>query len=101
VQQSLEAVGPGGTVLFFAPTKPEIQSEINLWKLWQKEVTITHSYAADFPNLQTALTWIRHDRVNVADMITHVFPLNKTVEGFQLTARHRDGSLKAIVHPQE
>jgi L-iditol 2-dehydrogenase len=101
VQQSLEAVGPGGTVLFFAPTNPEIQSEINLWKLWQKEVTITHSYAADFPNLQTALTWIRHDRVNVADMITHVFPLNKTVEGFQLTARHRDGSLKAIVHPQE
>jgi len=101
VQQSLEAVGPGGTVLFFAPTNPEIQSEINLWKLWQKEVTITHSYAADFPNLQTALTWIRHNRVNVADMITHVFPLNETVEGFQLTARHRDGSLKAIVHPQE
>jgi len=101
VQQSLEAVGPGGTVLFFAPTNPEIQSEINLWKLWQKEVTITHSYAADFPNLQTALTWIRHNRVNVADMITHVFPLNKTVEAFQLTARHRDGSLKAIVHPQE
>ena len=101
VQQSLEAVGPGGTVLFFAPTNPEIQSEINLWKLWQKEVTITHSYAADFPNLQTALTWIRHDRVNVADMITHVFPLRETVEGFQLTARHRDGSLKVIIHPQE
>ena len=101
VNQALEAVGPGGTVLFFAPTNPEIQSEINLWKLWQKEVTITHSYAADFPNLQTAMTWIRHDRVNVADMITHVFPLNETVEGFQLTARHRDGSLKVIIHPQE
>jgi threonine dehydrogenase-like Zn-dependent dehydrogenase len=39
--------------------------------------------------------------VNVADMITHVFPLQDTVEGFQLTARHRDGSLKAIIHPQE
>ena len=101
VNQSLEAVGPGGTILFFAPTKPEIQSEINLWNLWQKEVTITHSYAADFPNLQTALTWIQHDRVNVAGMITHVFPLNETVEGFQLTARHRDGSLKVIIHPQE
>ena len=101
VQQSLEAVGPGGTVLFFAPTNPEIQSEINLWKLWQKEVTITHSYAADFPNLQTALKWIQYGRVNVADMITHVLPLRDTVEAFQLTARHRDGSLKAIVHPQE
>ena len=80
---------------------PFPSSEIYLRNLWQKEVTITHSYAADFPNLQTALTWIQHDRVNVAGMITHVFPLNETVEGFQLTARHRDGSLKVIMHPQE
>jgi L-iditol 2-dehydrogenase len=101
VQQSLDAVGPGGTILFFAPTNPEVQSEINLWKLWQKEVTITHSYAADLHNLTTALKWIQYNRINVTDMITHVFPLRETVEGFKLTARHREGSLKAIIHPQE
>ena len=101
VKQSFDAVGPGGTILFFAPTNPEIQSEINLWNLWQKEVTITHSYAADFHNLTTALKWIQYNRINVADMITHVFPLKETVEGFLLTARHRDGSLKVIIHPQE
>jgi L-iditol 2-dehydrogenase len=101
VQQSLEAVGPGGTILFFAPTNPEIQSEMNLWNLWQKEVTITHSYAADFHNLATALKWIQYERINVKDMITHVFPLQETAEGFGLTARHRDGSLKVIIHPQE
>jgi threonine dehydrogenase-like Zn-dependent dehydrogenase len=87
--------------LFFAPTNPEIQSEINLWNLWQKEATITHSYAADFHNLRTALTWIQYKRINVTDMITHVFPLKETAEGFLLTARHRDGSLKVIIHPQE
>jgi L-iditol 2-dehydrogenase len=101
VNQSFEAVGPGGTILFFAPTNPQIQSEINLWNLWQKEITITHSYAADFHNLSTALKLIQHKRVNVTDMITHVFPLQKTAEGFLLTARHRDGSLKIIIHPQE
>ncbi|MGA2121623.1 MAG: alcohol dehydrogenase catalytic domain-containing protein [Methanoregula sp.] len=101
VKQSLDAVGPGGTILFFAPTNPEIQSEINLWSLWQKEVTITHSYAADLHNLTTALKWIQYDRINVADMITHVFPLKETAEGFLLTARHQDGSLKVIIHPQE
>jgi len=37
----------------------------------------------------------------VADMITHVFPLKETVDGFSLTARHREGSLKVIIHPQE
>ncbi|MDI6877384.1 MAG: alcohol dehydrogenase catalytic domain-containing protein [Methanomicrobiales archaeon] len=101
VQQSLDAVGAGGTILFFAPTPPEHQSGINLWNLWQREVTITHSYAADLHNLCTALKWIQYSRVNVADMITHVLPLQKTVEGFLLTARPRDGSLKAIIHPQE
>ncbi len=101
VKQSLEAVGPGGTILFFAPTPPEIQSEMNLWNLWQKEVTITHSYGADLHNLSTALKWILYKRIEVSDMITHVFPLQKTVEGFLLTARHRDGSLKVIIHPQE
>jgi len=101
VQQSLEAVGEGGTILFFAPTNPEIQSKINLWNLWQKEVTITHSYGADFHNLATALKWIRRNRVNVIDMITHVFPLKETVEGFLLTAQPRDDSLKVVIHPQE
>ena len=101
VKQSLEAVGPGGTILFFAPTNPEIQSEMNLWNLWQKEVTITHSYAADFHNLSTALKWIHYNRINVTDMVTHVLPLKDTVEGFLLTAHPRNGSLKVIIHPQE
>jgi L-iditol 2-dehydrogenase len=101
VKQSLEAIGQGGTILFFAPTNPEIQSEINLWNLWQKEITITHSYGADFHNLSTALKWIQYKRINVTDMITHVFPLKETVEGFLLTAQPRDGSLKVIIHPQE
>jgi len=101
VRQSLEAVAPGGTILFFAPTPPETGSVINLWNLWQKEVTITHSYAADYHNLATALNLIEHNRVDVAGMITHVFPLQKTQDGFLLTARHRDGSLKVVIHPQE
>ena len=101
VKQSLEAIGQGGTILFFAPTNPDIQSEINLWNLWQKEITITHSYAADFHNLTTALKWIQYNRINVADMITHVLPLKETVKGFLLTAHPHEGSLKVIIHPQE
>jgi len=101
VEQSLEAIGEGGTILFFAPTNPEVQSEINLWNLWQKEITITLSYGADFHNLSTALKYIQYNRVNVAEMITHVFSLKETENGFLLTARPRNGSLKVIIHPQE
>lgn len=101
VDQSLEAVGPGGTILFFAPTSPDVRPAINLWNLWQKEATLTHTYAADLHNLSTALKWIQHNRINVEEMITHVLPLRETANGFQLTAKPRDGSLKVIIHPQE
>jgi L-iditol 2-dehydrogenase len=101
VKQSLQAIGAGGTILFFAPTNPEINSEINIWNLWQKEVTITHSYGADFSNLQTALKWIQYNKINVRDMITHVLPLAETAKGFLLTANPQAGSLKIIIHPQE
>lgn len=101
VKQSLAAVAPGGTILFFAPTNPDINSEINIWNLWQNEITITHSYAADYKDLANALRWIQYNRINVKDMITHVLPLEKTAEGFMLTASPKDGSLKVIIHPNE
>lgn len=101
VKQSLQAVAPGGTILFFAPTNPEIQSEINIWNLWQNEVTITHSYGADYRDLHTALKWIQYQKINVKDMITHLFPLKQTVDGFMITAQPKGASLKAIIHPFE
>lgn len=101
VQQALAVVAPGGTILFFAPTRPDVTSEINIWDLWQNEVSIVHSYGAAYRDLFTALQWIQHDRVDVASMITHRLPLARTSEGFQLTATPREGSLKVVVHPQE
>ncbi|MHA1728490.1 MAG: alcohol dehydrogenase catalytic domain-containing protein [Promethearchaeota archaeon] len=101
VQQSFQAVGSGGTILFFTSTKPDVKSEINLWNLWQNEITITHSYGADSRDLYKALRLIENGRVNTTDMITHRFPLEKTSEGFMLTANPKDGSLKVIIHPNE
>ncbi|MHC1630117.1 MAG: alcohol dehydrogenase catalytic domain-containing protein [Methanoculleaceae archaeon] len=101
VRQSLSAVEAGGTILFFAPTRPDVLSEISIWDLWQKEITITHTYAAGLHDLHTALTWIRYRRVQVSDMITHRLPLQETARGFLLTAHPQNGSLKVVIHPNE
>jgi len=98
IQQSLESISPGGIILFFTSTRPGVKSEIDIWDLWQNEVTITHSYSADFRDLYCALKWIEYKRINVKDMITHHFPLEKTSEGFMLTANPKEGSLKVIIH---
>lgn len=101
VQQSLNVVAPGGTILFFTSTKPGVKSEIDLWDLWQNEVTITHSYSADYRDLYTALKWIEYKKINVKDMITHHFPLSQTSDGFMLASNPAKGSLKIIIHPNQ
>jgi L-iditol 2-dehydrogenase len=101
IQQSYDAVASGGTILFFTSTKPDVNTEINFWNLWTQEISIVFSYAADFRDLHTALKWIQFGKINVQDMISHVLPLDKTAEGFTLTANPKEKSLKAIIHPQE
>ena len=101
IQQSYDSVAPGGTILFFTSTKPDVNTEINFWNLWTQEISIVFSYAADYKDLHTALKWIQHGRINIKDMITHVFPLKDTAQGFMLTADPKGGSLKSIIHPQK
>lgn len=101
IQQSYEAIAPGGTILFFTSTKPDVNTEINFWDLWTQEITIRFSYGADYRDLHTALKWIEHNRIDVKPLITHTFPLSETSKGFMLTANPKEGSLKSIIHPQE
>jgi threonine dehydrogenase-like Zn-dependent dehydrogenase len=101
IQQSYETVAPGGTILFFTSTKPDINTKINFWDLWTNEITIRFSYGADYRDLNIALQWIEHNRIDVKPFITNVFPLSETSKGFMLTTNPKEGSLKSIIHPQE
>lgn len=101
VQQAIQSVAPGGTILFFTSTKPDISTSLYIWNLWQNEITITHSYGADTKDLTRALKLIESGKINIGDMITHVLPLEETSKGFKLTAKPKDGSLKVIIHPED
>ncbi len=101
IKQSYEAVAPGGTILFFTSTKPDVNTKINFWDLWTQEITIRFSYGADYRDLNTALRWIQYNRIDVKPLITNTFPLSETSKGFMLTTQPQEGSLKSIIHPQE
>jgi L-iditol 2-dehydrogenase len=101
IQQSYEVVAPGGTILFFTSTKPDVDTQINFWNLWTQEITIRFSYGADYRDLNTALRWLEYNRIDVKPFITHTFPLSETSKGFTLTANPQEGSLKSIIHPNQ
>ncbi|MBI3398585.1 MAG: alcohol dehydrogenase catalytic domain-containing protein [Deltaproteobacteria bacterium] len=99
IQQGLQSVDRGGTILFFAPTNPDVKVSIPLWEIWRNEVTLTTSYAASQFDIEATIELQANHRVNLKDMITHRLSLKDAGKGFKLVAEARE-SIKVIIEPQ-
>jgi L-iditol 2-dehydrogenase len=100
LNQALQSVERGGTVLFFAPTDPDVNIPISVNDLFfRNDITLTTSYAGSPADYTTAIELIRARRVRVHEMITHRLSLAETAMGFQLVAKAQD-SIKVIIEPQ-
>lgn len=101
IGQALKSVDRSGTVLFFAPTGPGVETPFSPNDVfWRNDVTLTTSYAASPADYQEALELIKEGTVNVQSMITHLLPLAETAEGFRLVAEAGE-SIKVIIEPQK
>jgi len=100
IEQGLESVERGGTILFFAPTEPGGKVSIRVNDLLFNEITVTSSYSGSREDARIALDLIQTRRVRVREMITHRFGLAETGEGFKLVAEPKD-SIKVIIEPQK
>jgi len=100
INQALESVERGGTVLFFAPTEPGISIPISVNDLfWRNEITLTSSYGGSPADYAAALELIRAGKIRIREMITHRMGLAETGLGFKVVALAQD-SLKVIIEPQ-
>ena len=97
-KQALECAGPGSTIIFFAVPKPGINLEIPINDYWRNEVTIMTSYGAAPQDLDEAFNIIRSKKINVVDLISHRFPLNKVGEAFRVVCEANE-SMKVILEP--
>ena len=100
LNQGLESVERGGTVLFFAPTEPGATVTIPVNEVFfRNDATLTTTYAGAPGDLGTAMELIAAGRVQVGEMISHRLGLDEAGLGFRLTAQAAD-SLKVILEPQ-
>jgi L-iditol 2-dehydrogenase len=99
--QAMECVERGGTVLFFAPTDPDVRTPLSINDFFfRNDVTLTTSYGAAPYDSWLALELIRNPMMRVNDMITHRLPLAETQAGFRIVARAQD-SIKVNIEPQK
>ena len=99
IQQAIQSVERGGTLLFFAPTAAGVAVPIPLFDFWRNEITVLTSYAASPQDIVEAIDDIRTRRVHVREMVTHRLGLAEAGLGFQLMVDGRD-SIKVILEPQ-
>ncbi len=100
VEQALQTVDYGGTILFFAPTEPGVKIPFPLFDLWNKGVNMVSTYAGSPRDIKNAIELIRSKRVKVTDMITNKLPLSETGKGFKIVSKAQD-SIKVIIYPQK
>ena len=96
MQQGIELVGPGGTVLLFAPPPPEALLPVTPNTLFFQEISLRTSYSAGPYETRHALDLLRSGRIRPESVITHRFPLKDAARAFQLVAKPGD-ALKVVV----
>jgi L-iditol 2-dehydrogenase len=97
--QALNSVDRGGTVLFFAPTEPDVMLPVPVNDFWRNGITLMPTYGGAPLDILQAIELLGAGRIPVKEMITHRMGLGQTAEGFRLVANAQD-SIKVIVEPQ-
>ena len=96
--QAFDAVDRGGVVLVFALVPPGSAVQLPAFELWSRGVAIVPSYAGPPADMRAAIEAIQARRVDVASLVTHRLPLERTAEAFRLVAAAQD-SMKVLVVP--
>ena len=96
--QAFRNIERKGIILFFAIPNQDVA--IPIVDFWRNEITVTSSYGAAPLDLEEAIELIQSKKVNVKDVITHSFPLERIQEGFEIVSTAKE-SLKVVVEPNE
>ena len=96
LDDAIELVRKGGAVMMFGvPSKGDTMN-IDMSKVYSKEITLTTSYAASDYDTKEALELIKSSRADVKSLITHKYSILETQKAFD---HARDGSdaMKIII----
>lgn len=91
---ALRAVRDGGTLLVFG-AKPDAAFPIDGWELWRREINLITSYSATPDLFPRALAILRRSRYTLETTVSHVFPLERGPEAFQIA--HQGLASKVVI----
>ncbi|MBS7624807.1 NAD(P)-dependent alcohol dehydrogenase [Candidatus Bathyarchaeota archaeon] len=81
LQQALDVVKPGGRVVLVGYPLTEVPIFIDIILMKELDIRGVHRYANVFP---TAIRLVSSGKVDVKSLVTHVFPLERILDGFNV-----------------
>ena len=94
--KSVDFIRKGGTILIFGEPQKEINVNVDINKIYSKEVRIKTTYAATNEEIQEALHMITKMEIDVNKIITHRYSILESKDAFK-KVHDRNDVIKAII----
>lgn len=96
MKNSIDIIRKGGTILIFGEPQQFTKVNIDVNKIYSKEINIKTTYAATNKEIQKALDLIKTKDIDANKIITHRYSINKSKDALE-NAHRRDKVIKAII----
>ncbi len=98
IRTATDAVRPGGRVLLFAQTVRG-EARFDPAAVCVDEKTLLGSYSASVGLQEDSVRFVLHREMDLERLISHRFPLSRSVEGLHLAAHPQPDSMKVVIQP--
>jgi L-iditol 2-dehydrogenase len=98
IRTAMDAVRPGGRVLLFAQTARG-EATIDPAAVCVDEKTLLGSYSASVELQEESVQFVMKREMNLEQLISHRFPLSRSVEALELAAHPQADSMKIVIQP--
>jgi L-iditol 2-dehydrogenase len=98
IRPAMDAARPGGRVLLFAQTVRG-EATIDPAAVCVDEKTLLGSYSASVDVQEDSVRFVMNREMDLERLISHRFPLEKSVEALNLAAHPQPDSMKILIQP--
>ncbi|MDH3278154.1 MAG: zinc-dependent dehydrogenase [Nitrosopumilus sp.] len=96
LEDAIEIVRKGGTVMMFGVPSKDSKINLDMSKIYSKEITLVTSYAASDKDTKEALQLIESSKINVKQLVTHTYPILDSQKAFD-HAKSGENAMKIII----
>jgi len=98
IRTAMDAVRPGGRVLLFAQTARG-EATIDPAAVCVDEKTLLGSYSASIDLQEESTRFVMNREMDLEQLISHRFPLSRSIEALYLAAHPQADSMKVVLQP--